>query len=137
MATRDKPAIVYFDGVCNLCNTTVDFLIRRDRHRRLWFASLQSPRGRRDCGDPAEGAADPQSVVLSYDGRFYYRSSGVLRAVALLGGMWRMVSVLRVIPPPLRDAVYRFVASRRYRWFGQRDTCRIPSEEERTRFLED
>jgi predicted DCC family thiol-disulfide oxidoreductase YuxK len=129
-------AIVYFDGFCNLCNGTVDFLIRRDRHRRLWFASLQSPRGQRECGATPDGE-DPGSVVLSYEGRTYYRSTAVLRAVALLGGGWQLVSVLRVIPPPLRDTVYRFIAARRYRWYGRRDTCRVPSPAERDRFLED
>ena len=78
----------------------------------------------------------PGSVVLSFEGRMYDRSSAVLRAVALLGGPWRMVSALRVIPAPLRDLVYRFVAARRYRWFGRRDTCRVPSPVERDRFLE-
>jgi len=137
MSTHDPaPAVVYFDGVCNLCNGTVTFLIRRDRHRRLWFASLQSPRGQRECGVTPDGE-DPGSVVLSSAGEFYYRSSAVLRAVALLGGPWRLASALRVIPASLRDAVYRAVAARRYRWFGRRDTCRVPSPAERDRFLED
>jgi predicted DCC family thiol-disulfide oxidoreductase YuxK len=130
------PAVVYFDGFCNLCNGTVDFLIRRDRHRRLRYASLQSPRGQRECGATPDGE-DPGSVVLSYQGRLYYRSTAVLCAVALLGGPWRLVSVLRVVPPPIRDAVYRFVAARRYSWFGRRDACRVPTAEERDRFLED
>jgi len=134
-AKGSSPAIVYFDGYCNLCNGTVDFLIKRDRHRRLWFASLQSPRGQRDCG-PAPDGEDPGSVVLSYQGKTYYRSTAVLRAVALLGGVWRTVTVLRVIPPPMRDAVYRFIAARRFRWFGRRDTCRVPTPEERDHFLE-
>jgi predicted DCC family thiol-disulfide oxidoreductase YuxK len=140
---RPQPAtaIVFFDGFCNLCNATVDFLIRHDRRGRLRFASLQSPRGLRECGSvhdggPGSGGA-PASVVLAHDGRLYRRSGAVLRAVALLGGPWRLAAVLLVIPRPLRDAVYRLVAARRYRWFGRRETCRAPSTGERDRFLED
>lgn len=137
------PPIVFFDGYCNLCNGTVDFLIRHDRHRRLRFSSLQSPPGMRELGAAGsegtrdEGAGIPASVVLSYQGERYRESGAVLRSVSLLGGPWRLARVLLLIPAPLRDGVYRFVAARRYRWFGRRDACRVPSPEERDRFLED
>jgi predicted DCC family thiol-disulfide oxidoreductase YuxK len=127
--------LVLFDGVCGLCNRFVDFVLPRDRAGRLRFAPLQSPLGRELL---AAAGLDPDaldSVVLVRGGRVYRESAAPLRVLGELGLPWSLLAAALAIPAPLRDAVYRFVAARRYAWFGRRDTCRLPSPEERARFL--
>ncbi len=129
----DTTSVLFFDGVCNLCNRTVDFLIRRDKKRALRFAPLQ--------GEAAQLMVKPQmiealpSVVFVDKTGAYQRSTAVLRAVAKLGGLWPVLKVLLIIPRPLRDGVYNWIAKNRYRWFGKRDSCRLPTPEERAMFL--
>ena len=125
--------IVYFDGVCGLCNRSVGLLLRHDRRRVLRFAPLQGDTAHERLGLTADG--DPDSIVLEDAGRLWHRSDAALRIAAHLGGWWRCFAVLRVIPRPLRDALYDVVARRRYRWFGRKETCRLPTPEERERFL--
>jgi predicted DCC family thiol-disulfide oxidoreductase YuxK len=132
--------VVLFDGVCGLCNRTVDFLLRADRRGRLRFATLQGPTAASLLGE-RNLPLDLQTVLYlrHRDGaapELLDRSSAILAILRDLGGGWRAAAALRVVPRPLRDAVYRFVAARRYRWFGKRDTCRLPTPEERHRFLD-
>jgi predicted DCC family thiol-disulfide oxidoreductase YuxK len=127
--------LVLFDGVCGLCNRFVDFVLARDRGARLRFAPLQSEHGRALL---AAAGLDPDaldSVVLVRGGRAYRESAAALRVLAELGLPWSLCAAALAIPAPLRDAVYRFVARNRYAWFGLRETCRLPTPEERTRFL--
>ena len=125
--------IVYFDGVCNLCNGFVDFLMRHDRNRILRLASLQGSTARERLPLPyREGL---ETVVFEEEGRLYVRSAAAVRAVAALGGSYRLSLGFLAVPRPIRDWVYAFVARRRYVWFGKRDTCRLPSEQEKIHFL--
>ena len=133
---QDASTVVFFDGVCNLCNGFVDFLIRHDSHSVLHFASLQSPWGQAKRARVGDSGADPESIVLRHHGNTYVRSGAAIRTIALLGGGWRLYRALLVIPSPIRDIAYRVVARYRYPWFGRRDTCRVPSPAERSRFLE-
>jgi predicted DCC family thiol-disulfide oxidoreductase YuxK len=127
--------VVLFDGVCNLCNGSVRFVVRHDRRGRFRFASLQSEAGqallRRHGLDPA----DLFSVVLVDGGRVTTRSDAALDVARGLGGAWRAAGLLRAVPRPVRDRVYDWVARNRYRWFGRRDACMLPSPELRARFL--
>ena len=123
--------IVLFDGVCNLCNGTVDFMLRRDRRGRFRYASLQ---GGTAAGLVAD-AAELGSVALWENGRMYRRSEAGLRMIEGLGGGWRLLAVLRLVPRPVRDGVYDWIARNRYRWFGKRESCRMPTDAERGRFL--
>jgi predicted DCC family thiol-disulfide oxidoreductase YuxK len=129
--------VVFFDGYCPLCNGFADFMIRRDRRRRFRFAPLQGETAAswipEDAATPDAGA--PRSIVLRENGTTLRKSDAVLRAVAGLGGGWRVVRLLRLIPPVLRDAVYDFVARHRYRWFGKMGACRVPAPAEQVRFL--
>jgi predicted DCC family thiol-disulfide oxidoreductase YuxK len=125
--------IVYFDGVCGLCNGSVDFLLRRDRAQVLCFTPLQGDIARERLGPQAQG--DPDSFVLEDADGIWRRSDAALRIARHLGGAWRCLGVLRVIPRPVRDALYDFVARNRYRWFGRKETCRLPAPDERSRFL--
>ncbi|MFL5814204.1 MAG: thiol-disulfide oxidoreductase DCC family protein [Bdellovibrionia bacterium] len=132
---REIPSsIVFFDGVCNLCNGFVDFLVRQDHRRVLRFASLQGKTSRDLLG---LGAGEKlESVVFYQNGSTSSESLAVLRILSSLGGAWRLTVLLRVIPGFVRDPIYRFIARNRYRWFGKRETCRLPSPDERALFLD-
>jgi predicted DCC family thiol-disulfide oxidoreductase YuxK len=128
--------VVIFDGVCNLCNATVDFLIRRDRRGVLRFTANQHEAGRQLlAGRPELGGGGSDTVYLYHEGRLYERSEAALRIARLLGFPWSMAWGLMLVPRFLRDGVYAWIARNRYRWFGKKETCRLPSPEERARFL--
>jgi predicted DCC family thiol-disulfide oxidoreductase YuxK len=134
------PAIIVFDGVCVLCNGWVRFLLRHDRRERYRFAAMQGTVGRRLLIDNGLDPDDPISFLLvEYDRgaapRVSTDSDAVRRVIAGLGGAWRLAALSAVLPRALRDALYRFVARNRYRWFGRHDACVVPSVEERSRFL--
>jgi predicted DCC family thiol-disulfide oxidoreductase YuxK len=129
--------IVFFDGVCGLCDKTVRFLVRHDRRDRLRFAPLQGETARRVL-PPLGGRPEELDTiyVVTAAGKLLQRSRAVLFAVTALGGGWRLLGILRVVPRPILDLGYRLVARLRYRLFGRFETCSIPSPEERSRFLE-
>lgn len=129
-------AVVLFDGECNLCNGAVGFLIRRDASGRLKFASLQSEVGAALAASVGVDATALSTFVLVEGGQASVRSTAALRVVRYLRFPWPVLSVFRLVPAFLRDPVYRWVAANRYRWFGKRSTCRLPSPEEASRFLE-
>ncbi|HEY0512633.1 MAG TPA: thiol-disulfide oxidoreductase DCC family protein [Thermoanaerobaculia bacterium] len=127
--------LVLFDGVCNLCNGSVQLIIRHDPQGRFRFASLQSPLGQELT---ARFGSDPRivdSIILVEGDRWYRESDAALRIAAGLNGAWRALAVFRAIPRPLRDAAYRLLARNRYRWFGKQETCWLPTPELRGRFL--
>lgn len=126
--------VVFFDGVCNFCNASVDFLARRDPRHVLKYASLQGETARRIL--PPELVAELSTVSLWKGGKLYFRSSAILQALVSTGGMSGILGKMGLfVPAPVRDFVYDIVARNRYRWFGKRDTCRLPSMEERDLFL--
>ncbi len=129
--------VVLFDGVCNVCNWTVNFIIDRDPRSRFRFASLQSGAARALFGQLGRTIpeGDPESLVVIDGGRLYEKSGAMVRIARHMGGAWPLLAALLVIPRPLRDALYRWAAARRYRWFGKSDTCRVPTTELRARFL--
>jgi predicted DCC family thiol-disulfide oxidoreductase YuxK len=132
--------VVFFDGVCNLCNGYIDFLIQRDRARGLMFASLQSEAGQAVIrAVPAAAVPDTYYSVflLDTDGRIYERSDAIMKSLLSLGGMYRLLGVLWLVPRLLRDVVYRGVSRWRYRIFGTRQSCRLPTAEERAMFVPD
>ena len=139
LTVRAPEAIILFDGVCNLCNATVRFVIRRDPHARFRFAALQGDAARRLCAErglPVPAASEPDSIIVLIDGRALERSDA---AMAIAGGLrfpWPLLGALRVIPRPLGDWAYRLVARNRYRWFGWRDTCMLPTPELRARSID-
>jgi predicted DCC family thiol-disulfide oxidoreductase YuxK len=134
--------IIFYDGVCGLCNALVQFLIRRDKRGALRFASLQSDFAAKVLGRHGIDAADLDTVqvVVNYeqpDERVLNRSDAILRACGELGGSWKILAaVAQIIPRPLRDLVYRFVARNRYQVFGKYETCLLPEPKQRSRFLD-
>jgi predicted DCC family thiol-disulfide oxidoreductase YuxK len=134
---ESQPPLVLFDGVCNLCNGAVRFLIDRDPDASLRFASLQSEAGRAALhvhgGVVNDG--DPDTMVLIEDGHMYERSTAALRIARHLRRPYKWLYAFVLVPRVWRDVVYGWVARHRYRWFGRTDVCRVPTPELRARFL--
>ena len=120
--------IILFDGVCNLCNSSVNFIIDRDKKNVYKFASLQSETGQKLLGRFGLNNKEFDSVVLISDDKFYSKSSAALRIVKEFPVLWKALYILILIPPPLRNIFYDIIAKNRYRWFGKNDSCRMPSE---------
>lgn len=131
----DPRPVVVFDGVCVLCNGWVRFLLRHDRQQRYRFAAMQTESGRALLARHGLDPDDPASFLLVENGQAWKDTDAIVRVVASLGGLWRMVHALRVLPPPLRDRLYRVVARNRYRWFGRHDACLLPPTGNEGRFL--
>ena len=129
-----QDSILLFDGECNLCNGSVDFVILRDKRRKFRFAALQSPAGAR-LRQAFSIPSQVDSLVLIENGVAYIRSSAALRVARSLDMPWPLLWVFMLVPRVIRDAVYECIARNRTIWFGKRATCRAPSEEERSRFM--
>lgn len=128
-------AVVLFDGLCNLCNGAVDFIIDRDPQAQFRFAALQSDAARPLLARRGLSAERLGHIVLVEDGRCYLGSTAALRIARRLTSPWPLLYALLLVPRPLRDAVYDWVARNRYRWFGKRDRCRTPTPGLQARFL--
>ena len=125
-------AVVLFDGVCNLCNGAVQFILKRDPVGYFQFASLQSKAAGQLLG--SRPALD--SIVLVMGGEIHTKSGAALRIARKLRFPWPLLSVFLLVPSPIRDAIYNGIARNRYRWFGRRGVCMIPAKEFRVRFLD-
>ncbi len=131
--------VILFDGVCNLCNSVVQWVIERDKEGRFDFASLQSDVARRELRKVMDGKeidALPDSIVLLDSNGVHLRSAAALRILRGLGSWFLLLRLGVVLPRPIRDAIYNWVARNRYRWFGRRDTCMIPTPDIAARFLD-
>jgi predicted DCC family thiol-disulfide oxidoreductase YuxK len=139
-AIRHKADLILFDGVCNLCEWSVRFVIRHDPDARFQFAPLQSDIARiviEDSGaeNTARLSAEIDSFVLIQDGDVFVRSEAWLRVCRQLSGWPSWLKFLRVVPGPIRDWVYDFVGRHRYRWFGEKSVCLVPTADITRRFL--
>jgi len=132
----EKDFIILFDGVCNLCNGSVQFVLKRDKAAFFKFASLQSDTGQDLLKRFDLPTDDYNSFVLIEQRSVFTKSTAALRVARKLDGWWRFLYVFMVIPRPVRDAVYGFIARNRYRMFGKRETCMIPQPEWKSRFLD-
>jgi predicted DCC family thiol-disulfide oxidoreductase YuxK len=125
--------IIVFDGYCNFCSAWVEFLLKRDKQKRYLFTASQTEKGRELLHQLKQPEAE--SVLLVSGNKIYDKSTAALRVLIGIGGGWKLMGIFLAIPKVIRDPVYIFIASRRYRWWGKRNTCRIPSLEEQERFL--
>jgi len=132
----ETPNILLFDGICNLCNAVVRFVISKDKKGRFKFAPLQSQSGQALLRKFCLPLNDFSSFVLITDDKCFLRSTAGLMVLKELGGVWKLFYVLMIFPRPLRDFVYNLVAITRYKIFGKRDKCIVPSAEQKERFLE-
>ncbi len=131
---NDQP-IILFDGICNFCNSTVNFVIKRDKKAQIQFAPLQSEKGRLFLRQYNLPINSMDTFVFIEDGKVYTRSTAALRVSRYLSGLWPACYGLIIVPKFIRDGVYNWVAKNRYKWFGVREQCMMPSPEVRKRFI--
>lgn len=138
MGNLEDHPILLFDGLCNLCNGVTKFVIRHDPSPgRFRFAALQSEAGQRLLRQHGRPSDDLDSFIIieGVPPRAYVRSTAALRTLKKLGLPWSLLYALIIVPTPIRDAVYRWIARHRYRWFGKRDVCMTPTPDVQSRFL--
>lgn len=129
-------AIILFDGVCNFCNASVNFVIRHDQHDRFRFAPLQSALGQ---ALQEQYQLDPNTLstfILVDNGKAYTKSTAALKVARRLGFPVNLGYLFIILPPFLRNAVYDLVAKNRYKWFGKKETCMVPDERVRRKFIQ-
>jgi len=137
VATKAKTEnIILFDGVCNLCNSSINFIINGDRAEVFKFASLQSVFGQEYLKRNQLPIDDFESMVFLENGEVYIKSTAALKIARKMSGIWPILYGLIIVPKFLRDTIYNFVANNRYTWFGKRDQCRVPTTELKARFLD-
>ena len=125
-----------FDGICNLCNQSVQFVIEHDKKNQFRFASLQSDFGQNFLKENNLDATQFDSVVFIEDDKFYTKSSAALKISKYLDGITSLLTIFMIVPKPLRDVVYSFISKNRYRWFGKQESCWLPSPELKAKFLD-
>ena len=128
--------VLIFDGVCNLCQSSVNFVIRHDKNGRFQFTSAQSQTGIALQKQHHLNALDSESMVLIKDGIAYTKSDAAIEITKHLDGGWKLLAITKIMPKTIRDWGYAKIAANRYNWFGKKDSCMIPSANIRSRFLD-
>jgi predicted DCC family thiol-disulfide oxidoreductase YuxK len=131
-----KNPVVLFDGVCNLCSYIVQFIIKRDKKKQYLFASLQGLFGQQVLKQFHQPGNQLNSFILLKDGKIFTQSTSALKVAKELSGLWKILYVFIIIPPFIRNAVYQFIASNRYKWFGKKNECWLPTSEISLRFID-
>ena len=132
--THSHP-VIFFDGVCNLCTVSVQFIIKHDPKHYFRFASLQSELGQKVLQQFNFSSAEFGSFILLEEGKIYTKSTAVLRVTKKLNGLWPVLFSFMIVPPFIRNWVYSLIAKNRYRWFGKKEACWIPNAELNKLFL--
>ena len=130
-----EDSIILFDGVCNLCNSSVQFVIKHDTQQKFKFASLQSDVAKSILHDLAADTNSFNSVILVEEGKVHYRSTAALRIAKQLSFPYNLLYAFIIIPPFIRNAVYDYIAKNRYKWFGKQEECWVPTPELADRFI--
>lgn len=126
--------IVFFDGVCNLCNRTVQFIIKRDKRGQIQFASLQSDYAQKLL--PSKYSKELSSIIVYDNGALLKESDAILSIVKQIGPLYSWMQMFRIFPKFIRDGVYKWISKNRYKWFGRQDSCMIPTPELKARFID-
>jgi predicted DCC family thiol-disulfide oxidoreductase YuxK len=132
----DSPILILFDGVCNLCNGAVQFIIKRDKKKRFIFASLQSSLGQQQLKKFGINPTSLHSIIVIEEGLFFEKSDAALKIASHLDKPWPILAAFKIFPTFLRDAGYNLIAKNRYTLFGKRDQCMIPTPDLKARFIE-
>jgi predicted DCC family thiol-disulfide oxidoreductase YuxK len=136
---RDLPQnkkIILFDGLCNLCNSSVQFLIKKDSKDIFRFVSLQSERGKELLSKLPIAIQKTDSIILyESEGVFYYKSQAVFQIIKTLGGLFNCLLIFKLLPYSMCDVVYDYIAKNRYQWFGKKEQCLVPTSEIQSKFL--
>ena len=134
--TGEHKKIILFDGVCNLCNGAVQFIIKHDKKDIFRFVALQSDLGIEICNYIGIDRTKIDSIILYNPGvAYYYKSSAVLEIGNELGGIYSLVSIFKILPERIRNYIYDYIAKNRYKWYGKKESCMIPTPELKTKFL--
>ncbi len=128
--------VILFDGICNLCNGAVNFVIRNDRNEILRFTSLQSNTGSNIMKQFDIDSPDPDSFILVYQNKVFNKSTAALMVLKLLGGRFALAYGFIIVPRFIRDGVYNIIATNRYKWFGKKESCMIPGKKISHLFLD-
>lgn len=129
--------VILFDGVCNLCNSAVQFIVKRDTKDVFRFVALQSTIGQEICNYIGVDSSKMDSIILYEPGKaYYYKSEAALKIASQLGFFYSLTVVFKIIPESIRNHIYDYVARNRYRWFGKKDACMIPTKELKDKFFE-
>ncbi|MFT6150100.1 MAG: putative DCC family thiol-disulfide oxidoreductase YuxK [Saprospiraceae bacterium] len=128
--------IILFDGVCNLCNGAVQFVIERDKNQRFRFASLQSKTGQEYQQKAGLSLDRIDTILLVENGKIYQKSTAALRIARHLNALWSIMYIFIIVPVFIRDGIYDFIAKNRYRWFGKQDSCWMPTPDLKSLFLD-
>ncbi len=131
----NNQSIILFDGVCNFCNSSVNFVIQRDKNSRIKFTALQSEAGQQLLKQFNLPTHSFDTFIFIEEGVAYTLSTGALKVSKYLSGWWPMMYGLIIVPKFIRDSIYKWIAKNRYKWFGKKDQCMIPTPEVRERFL--
>ena len=131
---KSDPTLI-FDGVCNLCEGLVIFVVNRDKDAKFKFVTAQSPTGRRLQQANGVDAMEDTTMVLLKDDKVFTRSDAAIEVARELDGPWKMLAILAMVPRPLRDRVYTWIGNNRYKWFGIKKQCLLPTRELESRFL--
>jgi len=135
MRIQDKYDIILFDGVCNLCNHAVDFIIRRDKNDCFKFGALQDNATKTILKEYKINLDYIDSIILIRGDQVFYKSQAALEVARNLGGAWPVLYIFSILPVFIRDPIYDWIAINRYRWFGKKEICRIPTTKEKLKFL--
>ncbi len=136
MLNKTKHIIVLFDGVCNLCNSSVRFIINRDRNDQFRFAATQTDAGEQLCKFYGVSPISNDTLIVIEGKKVYTKSTAALRIVRRLSGLWPAFIAFYAIPRFIRDYFYGLTAKNRYKWFGKQSACMVPSSEVKSKFIE-
>ena len=135
MNNFEGKSVILFDGVCNLCNSSINFIIKNDKKKYFLFASLQSDAAKGILLQHNSKNNSMNSIILIENGIVYEKSSAILKIATHLPNGYQILSIFIIIPTIIRDSIYMFISKNRYKWFGKKDSCIIPSKEIEDRFL--
>ncbi len=131
----NKKSVILFDGVCNLCNASINFILKRDTKNQFLVGALQEEAGKKLLSNFEVNPKYLDSLVLIEDEKIYFRSTAALKIAKHLSGLWPIFYGFIIFPSGIRDGVYDWIGGNRYRWFGKKNTCRLPTPEEKAKFL--
>ena len=135
MKNEQSHSIILFDGVCNLCNSSINFVIKRDKDNQFKFATLQEETGQLLLKRYSIDTLDTDSIILIENGKAYAKSTAALRVARKLSSAWPLMYGFLIIPAFIRNWVYDYIAKNRYKWYGKQDSCMIPTPELKSKFL--
>jgi predicted DCC family thiol-disulfide oxidoreductase YuxK len=137
MTSTKSHKIILFDGVCNLCNSSIQLVIKHDKNDMYRFAALQSETGKKMTAERNIDTSQVDSIILIEPGVAYYtKSTAALKVGKTFGGLWSLLAVFEWLPEGFRNMVYDYIAKNRYKWYGKKDACMIPTPELRAKFLD-